>query len=122
MANGLQLNQSTAIGGLETQTFVVAIAGNYTCSVNVSIPHIAAGSQYDSSSTVGTSELEIVVNLEGDPLLTLDSPSTTQTFMGGSVQMVCEVGDEITIEFSSSAAADNQANAIKGMVNLYQGF
>ncbi len=121
MANGLQVNQSTVVGGLGTQTYTVVTAGFYTCEVKSFIPYKASGQPGDSSVTTGASSLQIVVNLNGSPVLTIANPSPTQPLMGGSVRMQCVVSDVITVVLTSAAAVDNLPNAIKSIVNLYQG-
>lgn len=119
--NSLSPIASTVITGLGTQTFNVVTAGLYTCAPNITIPYQASGSSADSAHPVGGSSLQIVVNLNGSPQLTLSSPSPTQPSMGGSVRMQCAVNDVITVVLSSAAAVDNAANAVKGIINLYLG-
>ncbi len=99
----------------------VTAAGNYTVAVNYSIPYIAAGSSADSSVTTGASELQVLVKLETVTKLTLSGPGTTQPTLSGSVNLLCDEGDVIEIVPSSSAAADNALNAVKGIINIYQG-
>lgn len=50
MTNALQVNQSTVVGGLGTQSFTVVTAGDYTLSFKSFIPYIASGSQPQSTS------------------------------------------------------------------------
>ncbi len=125
MSNGLRLNSSTSVGGLGTQSFTVVDAGPYVCEVNFTIPYRAVGSQGDSSSTVGASDLSIVVNQDDgggdDAMLTIENPSSSQPSMAGKVNLYCAAGDIISVVLSSSAVADNARNAVKGIVNLYQG-
>ncbi len=119
--NSLSPIQSTPVAGLGTQTYNVITAGLYTVAVNYSIPYIASGSSNDSSVTTGGSELQLLVKLDATTKLTLSGPSPTQPTLSGSVQMLCTAGQVITVVPSSSAAADNALNAIKGIVNIYQG-
>lgn len=119
--NSLQMNQSTVIAGLGTQTFNVVTAGLYTVEFKIFVPYQASGSSNNSSVTTGGSSLVVVVNNNGSPLLTTSAPSPTQPIVGGSVRVQCAANDVITVVLSSSAAADNALNAIKGIVNLYQG-
>ncbi len=119
--NSLSPIQSTPVAGLGTQTFNVTADGNYNVAVNYSIPYIASGSSADSSVTTGGSELQLLVKLNGSTKLTLSDPSPTQPTLSGSVQMLCVATDVITIVPSSSADADNAPNAIKGIINIYQG-
>jgi len=127
MANGLQLNTSTPVTGLGTQTFTVPAfaAGLLTCQVNFTIPYQASGSSANSASTTGQSGLQIVVNQNGSPVLTLGGTSTnptpTQPSLGGSVRIQAAASDVITVVLSSANAVDAQLNAVKGYVNLYQG-
>ncbi len=48
--NSLQMNQSTVVAGLGTQTFNVVTAGLYTLDVKAFIPYLAAGSPPQSTS------------------------------------------------------------------------
>lgn len=123
MANSFQINQSTVVGGLGTQTCVVPTAGNYTLAVNFTLPYQASGSSASSSVTTGGSSCLIVVNQNGSPILTIAAPvSPTQEVSGGSVRFVCAANDSITVVLSSAAAADNALNVIKGTINFYQGY
>lgn len=122
MANGLQLNTSTVVGGLATQTFTVATAGYYTVEVNYDIPYRPAGSSENSASTVGGSSLQVLVKLNSTTKLTLSSPAPTQPKLTGSVLILAAAADVITVVPSSADADDIGLNAIKGVVNLYQGF
>lgn len=128
MANAFQLNTSTVVAGLGTQTYTVpagAATQLYTCAVNFTIPYRPAGSSADSSSLVGQSSLQIVVNKNGSPALTLGgaatNPTPTQPSLAGSVQMSLAAADIVTVVLSSAAAVDNVANAIKGTINFYAG-
>lgn len=123
--NALQLNSSTPWSGLGTATFNVVTAGLYTCAINCTIPYVASGTK-DNSTTMATdpaaSALSIVVNQNGSPVLTLATPpSPTQPQMGGSVRIQAAASDVITVVFSSAALADNQSNAVKAIINLFQG-
>ncbi len=119
--NSLSPIQSTPVAGLGTQTFNVVTAGNYTVSVRYSIPYIASGSSADSSVTTGGSELQVLVKLQSSTKLTLSAPAPTQPSLSGSVSMLCAAGDVIEIVPSSSADVDNALNAVKGIINIYQG-
>ncbi len=128
MADSIQVNRSTVFGGLGTASYTVVTAGLYTVAVTATIPYVAAGTSLNSDDAAGSpfaSDLSIVVNLDtgGGPAaqLTLENPSPTQPSMGGSVKIQCDVGDVITVVFSSSAVADNAKNAVKAIINLFQG-
>lgn len=43
MTNALQLNQSTVVGGLGTQSYTIITTGNYTLSFKSFLPYLAAG-------------------------------------------------------------------------------
>ena len=120
--NSISPVQSTVVTGLGTQTFNIVTAGLYTCAVNFSIPYQASGSSNNSTVTTGGSSLQVVINQNGSPVLTIAAPvSPTQPSTGGSVRINCAAADVITVVLSSAAAADNTLNAIKGTINLYQG-
>ncbi len=123
MANGLQLNVSTPVTGLGTQTFTVtsANAGAFTCGLSFTIPYKASGMPGDSSVTTGGSSLSIVVNVAGTPVYTLSNPTPTQPSLSGSVSFTATAGQDITVVTSSSDPDDIARNAVKGIVNLYQG-
>lgn len=124
MTNSLQVNQSTVFAGLGTNSFTVTVAGLYTVAFTSFIPYQTASSN-NSSVTTGGSSLQVVVNQDtgGGPVakLTVGSPTPTQPIMGGSVRLQCSVNDVITVVLTSAAAVDNAFNAIKSIINLYQG-
>lgn len=55
MTNALQVNQSTVVGGLGTQSFTVTTAGLYTLQFKSFIPYLAAGSPAVTTSPSATS-------------------------------------------------------------------
>ncbi len=126
--NAFQVNTSTVVGGLGTQTYTVpaGVATQlYTCAVSFTIPYRAAGTSYYSDSIVGQSALSIVVNKNGSPVLTVGAdaanPTPTQPTLGGSVQMSLAAGDVVTVVLTSANAVDAGLNAVKGTINFYQG-
>lgn len=121
MTNSLSPIQSTPVVGLGTQTYTVPTTANYTVAVNYTIPYIASGSSANSSVTTGGSGLQILVKLNGSTKLTLNNPTPTQPLLAGSVNIACTAGDSITVVPSSSNAVDSALNAVKGIINIYQG-
>lgn len=119
--NSLSSVQSTVIGGLGTQTYNVVNAGLYTCEFKIFVPYVASGSSNNSSVTTGGSSCLVVVNLNGSPVLTMATPSINQPIVGGSVRIQAAANDVITVVLSSAANIDNLPNAIKGIINIYQG-
>jgi hypothetical protein len=119
--NSLSTIASTVIGGLGTQTYNVVNAGLYTCAFQIFIPYVPAGSSNNSSVTTGGSSCLVVVNQNGSPVLTMALPSINQPLIGGSVRIQAAANDVITVVLSSAALADNLPNAIKGIINVYQG-
>jgi len=53
--------------------------------------------------------------------LTLNAGAPTAPILGGSVRVQCAAGDVLTVVPSSAAAADQGLNAVKGIINIYQG-
>ncbi len=121
MTDSISPNQSTIFAGLGTAAFTIVDAGIYAFEFESTIPYRAAGSQGDSSSTVGASALSVALKLNSDTLLTVASPGSTQPLVGGKVSMLCAAGDVVSAVLTSSAAADAQRNAIKTTLNLYRG-
>lgn len=120
MASGISSNHSTVFGGLGTASLTVVTPGLYTCAFVSTIP-FQQGAPYNSATTTGASGLQVVINLNGSPVLTVSGPSPTQPQMGGSVRIGCVATDVITVVTSSSAAADQPPNAVKTTINLYLG-
>lgn len=119
--NSLSLISSTPVVGLATQTYNVPTTGLYTVAVNYTIPYIASGSSADSTVTTGGSALQLLLKLNGSTKLTLGSPSPFQPSLSGSVVMSCTAADVITVVPSSANAVDAGLNAVKGVINIYQG-
>lgn len=119
--NSMNVNSSTPVSGLGTQTFNVVTTGLYTCRVKYFIPYQASGSSGYSTDTTGGSSLQVLVKQNATTVLTLSGPSPYQPLMGGSVVIQATAGDTITVVPSSAAAVDNAPNAIKGIINLFQG-
>lgn len=125
MANSLQLNTSTVFAGLGTSTFTVITAGLYTVQFKATLPYLAAGSPGNSTVTSGGSALQVVINQNGSPVLTAGGASTnptpTQPSLGGSVVISAAASDVITVVLSSANAVDALPNAVKTIINLFQG-
>lgn len=122
MANGLPINASSVFAGLGTAECIIVTAGMYSVEVQASIPYVASGSPYNSDDAAAYgSALSLVVNLNGAPALTLTAPAPNQPMVAGKVQFSCAAGDSITVVLTSSAAVDAAPNAIKTMINIYQG-
>lgn len=123
--NSLSAIASTVVTGLGTQTFNITTAGLYTCAFEFTIPYVPAGSSANSASTAGQSGLQVVVNQNGTPILTLggasNNPTPTQPSLGGSCQIQAAVNDVITVVLTSANAVDTYPNAIKGIINLFFG-
>lgn len=112
MANSLQATLSQPVAGLGDFTFTVVDAGDYTVRVKTTIPL--------------NSELELEILLNSDSKFDTggedDDPSPTQQSMGGSATFAADAGDVIHVVLSSSADSDNLPNAVKSVIDIYQGF
>lgn len=67
------------------------------------------------------SGLDVVIKQGSTVLARYGFPSPTQPILGGSVIIQAAAADVLTIIFSSLSDADNALNAVKTIVNLYQG-
>jgi hypothetical protein len=77
-----------------------------------------------TTGTYGTpaiSGLDVVLKQNSTVLARYGFPTPTQPIMGGSVVISASASDVITIVLSSLSAADNALNAVKTIVNLFQG-
>jgi hypothetical protein len=123
--NSLQLNESTPFAGLGTSTYNVLTTGNYTVSCNSTIPFVQ-GTSANSSSTVGQSGLVITINQNGSPVVSIggsaSNPTPTQPSLGTSARIQATAGDVLTVVLTSANSVDAVANAVKSIVNVYQGF
>lgn len=87
----------------------------------------ATGFTFGTSSPAGSygtpavSGLDVVINHNGTAVARYGWPTPTQPVMGGSVVILCSVSDTITVVFSSLSTADAGLNAVKSIVNVYQG-
>ncbi len=120
MTDSVSPNQSTVFAGLGTAAFTVVTPGPYTLAFVSTIP-FQSGTSYNSATTTGGSSLQVLVQLNGGTILTVDSPSPTQPQMGGSVHTACVAGDVLSVVTSSAAISDNAPGAVKTTINLYLG-
>lgn len=74
-----------------------------------------------SFGTPAISGLDIVLSQNTTVLARYGFPSPTQPIMGGSVVVQATAGDTLTVVLSSLSTADAALNAVKTIVNLYQG-
>lgn len=126
MANTLLLNSGNPVAGLGTSTYTVLTAGEYTVGIKSTIPRDPGGSSlFSSQVSPFASALQIVINQNGSPVLTIGGSSTnptpTQPSLGSSISLLCAAGDVLTVVLSSANAIDSQPNAVKSTITLYQG-
>ena len=126
MANSLQLNTSSPFAGLGTGTYTVVTAGNYRVTCKSTLPY-EQGTSNNSSVTPSTSSaLQIVINQNGSPIVTVggaaNNPTPTQPSLVASAELQCAAADVITVVLSSANAIDAVPNTVKSIINLYQGF
>lgn len=86
----------------------------------------SAGATFSVTSTgsygvPAISGLDVVISQNSTVLARYGFPSPTQPIMGGSVVVAAAASDVLTVVFSSLSTADNALNAVKSIVNLYQG-
>lgn len=77
-----------------------------------------------TTGTYGTpaqSGLDVVLKQNSTVLARYGFPTPTQPIMGGSVVISASASDVISIVLSSLSQADNNLNAVKTIVNLFQG-
>lgn len=92
-------------------------AANGTASYGASFSVTTTG-QYGAPAVSG---LNVVLKKGTTVLASYGFPTATQPVMGGSVVVSCSVSDVLSVVLSSLSSADNALNAVKTVVNLYQG-
>lgn len=102
---------------LNPGTLTAAANGAGGASAGASFSVTAAGSYGDPA----ISGLNVVINNGSTVLARYGFPSPTQPILGGSVTTTLTAADVITVVLSSLSTADNALNAVKTIVNLYQG-
>lgn len=124
MANSLSTIASTPWTGLGTATYNMLTSAMYTVQVQMIIPYVASGSSDNSAAAAldpAASALQIVVNNNGSPVLTLSAPSPTQPSLSGAVTFSGTAGNNITVVLTSANASDAVPNAVKGLINVFTG-
>lgn len=91
-------------------------AANGTASYGASFA-VTAGSY----GVPAISGLDVVIKQGSTVLARYGFPGPTQPIMGGSVVVNASAADVLTVVLSSLSAADAALNAVKTIVNLYQG-
>ena len=108
--NSFQVNDTVPIVSLGTNTLNVTPAGPYTIQVQCTIPL--------------NSGLQIVINQNGSAVVTVGgsttNPTPTQQILSAGANLYCNNNDVITVVLSSSAAADQIPNNVKGQINFFQ--
>lgn len=125
----------TAINASTAASYVVATAGT---SGHVILTNKQVGDATDAANgtasygasfsiTQGSygvpaiSGLDVVIKQNSTVLARYGFPTPTQPIMGGSVLVQASAADVLTIVLSSLSTADAGLNAVKTIVNLYQG-
>ncbi len=91
-------------------------AANGTASYGASFV-VTAGSY----GVPAMSGLDVVIKQNSTVVARYGFPSPTQPIMGGSVYIQAAAADVLTVVLSSLSTADAALNAVKTIVNLYQG-
>jgi hypothetical protein len=91
-------------------------AANGTASYGASFS-VTAGSY----GTPAMSGLDVVIKNNSTVLGRYGFPSPTQPILGGSVTVNAAANDVITVVLSSLSTADSALNAVKTIVNIFQG-
>lgn len=82
-------------------------AGPYTVSVKLSVQPGSA----------------LIVNIlqNGSPKVVSSAPAASQISIDVQIELNCALNDTLLITLGSSAAVDNNMNAVKGILNIRQG-
>lgn len=97
--------------------------GSLTAAANGSASYGASFSvtQAGSDGVPAASALTVVIKQNSTVKATYAFPTPTQPIMGGSVTVNASAADTISIVLASISTADAALNAVKTVMNLYQG-
>lgn len=132
-ANLATATRAAISAAVSTSLFTVGGATIHVILTNVN-PGLAtaaangtASPGFSYSATAGTygvpvvSGLDVVIKQNSTILARYGFPSPTQPIMGGSVIVNASLNDVLGVVLSSLSAADSALNAVKTIINLYQG-
>lgn len=111
------------VSGATTHVILTDIqVGTKTAAANgTASPGFSYSPTAGSYGTPAISGLDVVISQNSTVLARYGSPSPTQPILGGSVVVQAVANDVITVVLSSLSTADAAANAVKTIVNLFQG-
>ncbi len=97
--------------------------GDCTAAANGTASYGASFSVTQSGDwgTPAASGLSVVLKQNSTVLATYAVPTPTQQIMGGTVTANCSAGDVLYCVLASNSTADAALNAVKTIVNIYQG-
>lgn len=129
MANSLSLGANEVAGlGTFAYTIPVGAGGLYTLSCSSTLPFSQGTFNTSDQAMPVDSSLQIVLSQTGSASASVTiggvtgNPTPTQPSMGTSIRLQCAAGDVVSAVLSSTAAVDSNPNAVKSVVNLYQGY
>lgn len=125
----------TAINASSAASYVTASAGTSGHVIVTNIQYGACTDAANGTASYGasfsitqgsygspvTSGLNVVLKQGSTVLARYGFPTPTQPIMGGSVLVQASAADVLTVVISSLSQADNDLNAVKTIVNLFQG-
>lgn len=108
MANviGLKDTQSTVMAGLGTFTYNVSTTAVYEFTIQ--------------STVTPPSTLSIVINQNGSPIDSSNTPTNNNTHLELSVIQPCTAADVITFVLTSSSYNDTQSQGVKSTIVITQ--
>lgn len=125
----------TAINASAAASYVVATAGTSGHAIITNLQMGGATDAANGSASPGfsyavtagsygvpvTSGLDIFIKKNSTTLVRFGFPSPTQPILGGSISTTYVAGDVINVVLSSLSTADAALNAVKSIINVYQG-
>jgi len=101
--------QSSAMSGLNTETYKIKTAGQYTI--------------YTRTTDVPASGIVVTLSQTGSTSASFTTPTTgtVQEHIELNGTFNCAVGDVLSVALTSSATTDQPPNLIKTIINLRQG-
>lgn len=96
-------------------------SGNATADGTAATGFTFTVTQAGSDGTPAASGLNGVIKQNSTVVATFAFPSPTQAILGGSAEIQASAADVLSLVLASTSTADSSLNAVKTIINLFQG-
>jgi len=106
-------SKNFAISGLETLTIVMPVAGNFTLSGKLKLPHLSQSDPTNPNFLAYPSAVVTTIKQNGSTIFTSSAGQD-----GFSIPILAALSDSFTVALSSAAPQDNVLNAVSAVISL----